>query len=129
MWSVITVPEVLCGGWGRKGGGLTLEAGLLGDVEDCMLRSKGVLGIGAAAGGNFVQGTDTVSGLELEDVGANLFDDASEIVARVGGYAAHLWELVVFGVRPRDHDFDEHLVVIWFGNWAIDDLDSRPCNG
>ena len=114
---------------GREVGCLTLEAGLLGDMEDRVLRSEGILGIGAAAGGNFVQSADAVSGLELKDVGPHLFDDASEVVARVGGDSAHLGELVVFGVRPRDDNLDQHLVVIWFGNWAVDDLDSRPCNG
>ncbi len=114
---------------GKGGCGLTLKAGLLGDVEDCVLRRKGVLGIGAAAGSNFVKSTNTVTGLKLKDVGAHLFDDAGEIVARVGGYAAHLGELVVLGVRPPDDNFDEHLVVIWFRNGAVDDLNSGPCNG
>ncbi len=54
-------------------------------MEGRVLRSKGVLGVGSTAGGDFMEGSDTVSELKLENVGTNLFDDAGEIVPGIGG--------------------------------------------
>lgn len=38
-----------------------------------------------------------------------------------------VWDLPVLGIRPRNDHFDKNLVIIWLRDWALNNLDGRPC--
>ena len=92
-----------------------------------MLPGDGVLGVAAVGGHHLVEGGDAVAGLEFEDVGADLFDHAGDVVALVHDDGSHLGELPVLRVGPGDHDFDEDLVIVWRGDGRVDDLHLCSC--
>lgn len=94
-----------------------------------VLPGDGVLGVAAAAGAHLVEGGYAVAGLELEDVGADLFDDAGDVVALVGGAVQDVGELPVLGVGPRDDDLDEDLVIVRGRDGRVHDLDFGSCEG
>ena len=92
-------------------------------MEGRVLPGEGVLGVGGARGADFVEAGDAVAWLELEDVGADGFDDAGHVFTFVGRGVAEVRHLPVFGVGARDDHLDEELVVVGDGDGGVHDLD------
>lgn len=88
-----------------------------------VLPRHGVLCVTAARGAHLVERGHPIPGLELEDVGANLLDNAGNVIALVGGAAKDVGQLPVFGVGARDDDFDENLVCRRRRDGGVDDFD------
>lgn len=108
---------------------LTFKGRVLGNMERGMLPSHGVLGVGAARREHLMEGGYTVAGLELEDVLADLVDDARDVVAFVRRRVPPLRELPVLGVGAAHHDLDDDLVGPRLGDWRVDNLDLWSCGG
>lgn len=62
--------------WGSVGWMLTLKADVLGQEESGVLPGDGVFGVAASGRHHFVEGSDSVALLELDNILANFVDDA-----------------------------------------------------
>lgn len=72
---------------------------------------------------HLMEGSDTVAGFELSDVGADLFDYAGDIISGVVLSAEPLWDLPVLGIASTDNHFDQDLIRVRFRDRRIHDLD------
>jgi hypothetical protein len=63
--------------------GPTFKRGLGGDVEGCVLPGNGILGVAAPGGPHLVERGHAVTRFEFKDVGADLLDDAGNVIALV----------------------------------------------
>lgn len=61
---------------------------------------------------HLVERKDTVTWLELRDIGSNLVDNAGDVVTSVARLAHPLWQFPVLWVRPAHNHLDDQLVVI-----------------
>lgn len=82
-----------------------------------------VLGVTAVRSLHFVKGSDSVARLELGHVGPDLVDNAGDVIALIATRAPPVRELPVLRVGATDDDLDEHLVLVWFGDRCVNDLD------
>lgn len=83
-----------------------------------------VLSITSMRRHHLVESGHAVTGLELPDVGADLFDDARDVVALVGrAVGENVRHLPVLGVGPAHDDLDEDLVIVWDGDGRVHNLD------
>lgn len=66
--------------------GRTFEGNALWQVNRRMCPAQSILGVATAWLHHFVKSNDTVTGLELGDIGADFVHDAGDVVALVHGF-------------------------------------------
>lgn len=66
---------------------------------------------------------NSIAWLEFMNIAACLMDDTGDIIARIHGYVVHKGILPVLGIRTRDDDFDDKLIVFGDGNGGVDDVE------
>lgn len=72
--------------------GRTLKACVLRDVECSVCPGYSILGVASMSRYHLVEGGHAVTGLEFGDIGADLLDDASDVVAFIPGLLCPLWQ-------------------------------------
>lgn len=73
-----------------------------------------------------MKGSNTVAGLELDNIITDTLDYAGDIISLVTFYACPLGHLPVLGIAPADHHFDQDLVRPGLRGGRVDDPDLDP---
>ncbi len=115
----------------------TLKASLFWDVKSCVRPGDCVLGVAAVRGSYLMEGSNPNAGFELGDVGADLVDDAGDIVSLVALPSGEGRHLPILGIAAADDSSDAQLIIIGLGNRRLHDEDLKvwqlltnvSCNG
>lgn len=77
----------------------------------------------ATWGHHLVESSNTIAGLELVNVAANLMNYPRDIIARVHGLLRHDGSLPILGIGTRHDDFGHDLVIFGDRYLGIHDID------
>ena len=85
-------------------------------MEGGVVPRDGVLGVGAVRSHHLMKGGNTVTGLELGHVAADLVDDTGHIVTLVVLISHPDGDLPILGIRPTNDHLDQDLVGVGLRN-------------
>lgn len=106
--------------------GLALEAGLLAQMESCMLPCNGIFGITAVWAHHLMECRDLVALAELLDVLADFSNVSCNIVALVHDVVLLPFrQFPIFGVCARNDHPNEDLAWFGGGNFHIPNVDGH----
>lgn len=72
--------------------------------------------------------SNSIAGLELGNIVADLLDDASDIISLIDIVADPLGHFPVLWITAADNHLDEDLVLLRFRDGRVHDLDLGTCN-
>ena len=94
-------------------------------MECCVRRADGVFRIAASRLSHPVKGSNAVSRFEFDNVRPHGVYNARNVISLVNTGLARLGALPVLGIGPGNHDFGNHLIIVWVWNGRVDNFDLR----